>query len=426
SGVSIILDEEIVRHFTNRSITIYHDLATLFLESWKRMNTSIQHDWDMMEFEKEELPRPDFYGTDRRISPITLTWEIYFPSEKRLRKFLISGTIVTITEINIKKLCIVIFTIGVVIVFPKIWANRIKNNTKEENVGIYTSLVTATLSKNLALFLTKKENHKTDTNFEDSFIFKSFLFDFFSSYSSLFYILLIKQQYIKRFVEDAPTGCEYDNCLIELTIQLAILLIGKQAFRQFKDLFVPWAKIKFNKQRLKMELENLIDKYKNYEKTIPQWVSDGCLAEAPEIGMSEYGDMVVQFGYIALFGPAFPLAAFFSWINNVVEVRTDAFKYIKTSQRPVAFQTQDIGMWEYVLHVLSSLGVLTNAIMIAFYSNWVQAQFQKYTGDNDNLLLIARLGFILVFEHMVFIVKFIVAYLVPNRSRRLKEAIERE
>ncbi|CAG8743189.1 18863_t:CDS:2, partial [Acaulospora morrowiae] len=336
-----------------------------------------------------ELPRPDFYGTDRRISPITLTWEFYFPPEKRLRKFLISGTIVTISKINIKKLCIVIFTIGVVIVFPKMWI---------KNVGIYTSLVTATLSKNLALFLTKKENHKTDTNFEDSFIFKSFLFDFFSSYSSLFYIMLIKQQYIKRIVKDAHAGCEYDNCLIELTIQLAILLIGKQAFRQFKDLFVPWTKIKFNKQRLKLELESLIDKYKNYEKTIPQWVSDGCLAEAPMIGMSEYGDMIVQFGYIALFGPAFPLAAFFSWINNVVEIRTDAFKYIKTLQRPVAFQTQDIGMWENVLHVLSSLGVLTNAVMIAFYSNWVQTQFQKYTGDNDNLLLIARLGFILVFE----------------------------
>jgi len=41
--------------------------ATCFLESWKRANASIQYDWDVIDFEKEELPRPEFYGTSKSI-----------------------------------------------------------------------------------------------------------------------------------------------------------------------------------------------------------------------------------------------------------------------------------------------------------------------------------------------------------------------
>lgn len=41
--------------------------ATLFLETWKRVNASIQYDWDVLDYEKDELPRPEFYGTSKLI-----------------------------------------------------------------------------------------------------------------------------------------------------------------------------------------------------------------------------------------------------------------------------------------------------------------------------------------------------------------------
>lgn len=41
----------------------------------------------------------------------------------------------------------------------------------------------------------------------------------------------------------------------------------------------------------------------------------------------EFNEMAVQFGYLALFAPAFPLAPLFAFINNIFEIRIDAIKF---------------------------------------------------------------------------------------------------
>ena len=41
--------------------------------------------------------------------------------------------------------------------------------------------------------LTDRENHRTDTQYEDSLIAKMFLFQFVNSYASLFYVAFIQQ-----------------------------------------------------------------------------------------------------------------------------------------------------------------------------------------------------------------------------------------
>ena len=60
------------------------------------------------------------------------------------------------------------------------------------------------------------------------------------------------------------------------------------------------------------------------------------------------------------------------------------------------------------MRIVSFLAVLSNAVIIAFYSLWMERQFKRavnYSEDNevdkensDNRLLVARLGFILAFE----------------------------
>lgn len=52
---------------------------------------------------------------------------------------------------------------------------------------------------------------------------------------------------------------------------------------------------------------------------------------------------VIQYGFITLFVAAFPLAPLFALLNNVIEIRLDAYKFITTLRRPVALRAQDIG-----------------------------------------------------------------------------------
>ena len=53
--------------------------------------------------------------------------------------------------------------------------------------------------------------------------------------------------------------------------------------------------------------------------------------------------LVIQFGFITIFVAAFPLAPLFALLNNVIEIRLDAFKFVSVLRRPVAERAQDIG-----------------------------------------------------------------------------------
>lgn len=59
----------------------------------------------------------------------------------------------------------------------------------------------------------------------------------------------------------------------------------------------------------------------------------------------------LQFGYVLLFSPAFPLAALCAVVNNVIEIRVDAFKLCNTVQRPFGRQVKDIGAWQKAMEV---------------------------------------------------------------------------
>jgi anoctamin-1 len=63
---------------------------------------------------------------------------------------------------------------------------------------------------------------------------------------------------------------------------------------------------------------------------------------------------------MTLFIVGFPLGPFFSYLNNIFEIRIDAFKTLTQLRRPVAKKAKDIGIWLPIIYVVSKLGILTN------------------------------------------------------------------
>ena len=57
----------------------------------------------------------------------------------------------------------------------------------------------------------------------------------------------------------------------------------------------------------------------------------------------EYLEMVLQFGFITIFVAAFPLAPLFALLNNWVEIRLDAQKFVCETRRAVAERAESIG-----------------------------------------------------------------------------------
>lgn len=97
--------------------------------------------------------------------------------------------------------------------------------------------------------MTNMENPRTHTEYEDSFTFKIFFFEFMNYYSSLIYIAFFKGRFyehpgdrvIRRseFYRLKGDICDPAGCLSELCIQLAIIMVGKQIWGNCMEYVFP-------------------------------------------------------------------------------------------------------------------------------------------------------------------------------------------
>lgn len=88
----------------------------------------------------------------------------------------------------------------------------------------------------------------------------------------------------------------------------------------------------------------------------------------------DYLEIVIQYGYVMLFTPVFPLAPLCAFLNNLIEIRTDAFKLCFVYQRPFIdviqcrrppSKTITIGVWKNVLEFLSIIAIISNCALMA-------------------------------------------------------------
>lgn len=63
---------------------------------------------------------------------------------------------------------------------------------------------------------------------------------------------------------------------------------------------------------------------------------------------------------MTLFVASFPLAPLLALINNLLEIRLDAWKLTTQFRRMVPQKAQDIGAWQPILQGIAILAVVTN------------------------------------------------------------------
>ena len=83
---------------------------------------------------------------------------------------------------------------------------------------------------------------------------------------------------------------------------------------------------------------------------------------------TEYNPKVIQFGFIAMFSSAFPLAAVCAAVGNFVELRLDSLKLVSLSRRPRYIGAENIGSWEVVLTAISWIALPVNVLILVFTS----------------------------------------------------------
>uniref|UniRef100_A0A4W3K2A5 Anoctamin n=1 Tax=Callorhinchus milii TaxID=7868 RepID=A0A4W3K2A5_CALMI len=220
----------------------------------------------------------------------------------------------------------------------------------------------------VAIWITDFELPRTQTEYENSLTMKMFLFQFVNYYSSCFYIAFFKGKvvgypgkpvyWLGRFRNEE---CDPSGCLSELSTQLMIVMGGKAIWNNIQEVLIPW-------------LKNLIGRYFNKasKKELPRWEQDYQLQPIGKLGLFyEYLEMVIQFGFATIFVASFPLAPLLALINNIIEIRVDAWKMTTQFRRILSAKAQDIGAWQPILQGVAVFAAVTNALIIAFTSDMI-------------------------------------------------------
>ncbi|VDN16479.1 unnamed protein product [Dibothriocephalus latus] len=125
-------------------------------------------------------------------------------------------------------------------------------------------------------------------------------------------------------------------------------------------------------------------------------------------------EMFIQFGFVSMFTCAFPICGLLALLNNIFELRGDAWKLVVIFRRPFAQQANGIGVWEHAFDVVSYVAIAVNIGLIGV-SGSLELLVPGLRGIDYVLLLIA-------IEHVFFVLRYGLARMVPP----IPSAVERK
>ncbi|XP_059875670.1 anoctamin-5 [Delphinus delphis] len=475
--------------------------VTLFLEFWKQRQARLEYEWDLVDFEEEQQQlqlRPEFEAmcTHRKVNAVTKEVEPYLPLCSRIPWYFLSGATVTLwmSLVIACMVAVIVYRLSVFATFASFMETEasLKHVRSFLTPHITTSLTGSCLNfivililnffyERISAWITKMEIPRTHQEYESSLTLKMFLFQFVNFYSSCFYVAFFKGKFVGypgkyTYLFNVWRSEEYDpgGCLVELTTQLTIIMTGKQIFGNIKEAIYPLVLNWWRRRKART----------NSEKLYSRWEQDHDLETFGSLGLFyEYLETVIQFGFVTLFVASFPLAPLLALLNNIIEIRVDAWKLTTQYRRPVAAKAHSIGVWQDILHGMAVLSVATNAFIVAFTSDMIPrlvyyyaysknaiqpmkgyvnnslsifliADFPNHTVPSEKRdfttcryrdyrnppdheekyfhsmqywhVLAAKMTFIIIMEHVVFLMKFLLAWMIPDVPKDVAERIKRE
>ncbi|EHA99487.1 Anoctamin-5 [Heterocephalus glaber] len=475
--------------------------VTLFLEFWKQRQARLGYEWDLVDFEEEQQQhqlRPEFEAMckHRKMNAVTKEMEPHMPLFRHIPWYFLSGATVTLwmALVVTSMVAVIVYRLSVFAAFASFMESEasLQEVKRFFTPQLATSLTGSCLNfivililnffyEKISAWITKMELPRTYQEYESSLTLKMFLFQFVNFYSSCFYVAFFKGKFVGYpgkytylFNVWRSEECDPGGCLVELTTQLTIIMIGKQIFTNIKEAIYPLVLNWWRRRKART----------NSEKLYSRWEQDHDLQCFGQLGLFyEYLETVIQFGFVTLFVASFPLAPLFALINNIVEIRVDAWKLTTQYRRPVAAKAHSIGVWQDILAGMAVLSVATNAFIVAFTSDiiprlvyyyaystnttqplsgyvnnslsiFLTADFPNHTvpldkrdfttcryrdyrnppGDENKYLhnmqfwhvLAAKMTFIIIMEHIVFLVKFLLAWMIPDVPKDVVDRIKRE
>ncbi len=442
--------------------------------TWRRRSNFLAYNWGTLDYQEEEVARPEFKGTRYDVCPITNTWIPYYPPWKRWLKMCISIPLtVGFTMATLLGILILYgnrdamlanyfssdeshtyqFRASIKIIGSAAPIQTValsKANLHDPNfwlimtgfpslLGLVLPLLNFCLRK-LSLWLNEIENHRTEAEHQTHFILKVFAFRFVCYFAALYYYSFLGSTTVDANATEHGIIRVASSLVVYLTIAhwwsiclqvcFPLLLFRWRVFRERLRLRNELRSLEMMELDLvpSNEQEKTSDERLAMKKAI---LNKRLLLEHAQVNIWEemmlpehdsfpdYLFAVTHFAYVVCFSVVLPITPLIVLINHLVNMRLDAFKICRARCRPLSQKTGGIGVWNHVLHIVTVIAILTNCSLMALTSSVFDPLVRKL--DTLGVFALA-----IGWEHLMLLLKYIMQLTVSSIPADVKNQIKRK
>jgi len=403
----------VLAFFFDKRFSIFYGIFIVlygiyFIILWNRHAEQLAILWNCNNCSSTEKIRPEFRAERMQKDKVTGEYVPYYPNWKRWVKrvcltypFIILCTIFTVL--------VLFFVICIEIWVNDLYEGPFKSLMIYIPTAIYSTFIPFlnTIYLDFARRLNDFENYSTKTEYDNSYAEKVFVFYFLNSFMSLIVVGWAYIPFSKQFIEIlklTPLGSLITDIPSpgpeRLVGNYVYFILTGQVLNLFQETIIPYISRKITGAAF-----DVISKDKDDDKTKDPIVKQiEKEMELPIYDVSDdYSEMVVQFGYVTLFSIVWPLGSLISFVNNWIELRSDAIKMCINYRRPFPTRSENIGPWIDILSLLSWISSLTNAWFISVFRYWEPRDLR--TSPIDYRGLVTTLSVLIIAEHLYLFIK---------------------
>ncbi|KAJ6438786.1 FAD dependent oxidoreductase domain-containing protein [Purpureocillium lavendulum] len=395
--------------------------CSVFLEYWKVQEVDLSIRWNTRGVNKAKTNRPEFKYEQVLVDANGRTRH-YFPKWKHITRQLLQIPFIALATALLGAIICCVFAVEILI--------------SEAYDGPYqfyleylpTVLLAVAIPymssslEGIATLLTQYENHRTADQHEMSLTQKIFVLNIITNYLPILLTAFVyvpfghvvvpnlkgMLQHLWPSLESRLSADTFLSDPNRLRNEVIALTVTGQISSFFEENFLPLIKHKFrgwhrdyrrahSKDAMLLRMttddpdETAFLKTCRNQGTLPLYNVQDDIAE-----------IVLQFGYLALFAPVWPLISLGFLINNWIELRSDFAKICIEHRRPTPTRADGIGPWVQSLEMLTWLGSITTAAVVHLFgsksheSHWVTLPITIFI--SEHILLVLRVLARWVFE----------------------------
>ncbi|SCV70174.1 BQ2448_1568 [Microbotryum intermedium] len=366
-----------------------------FIETWRIQEKTLSVEWGTYNIHTVESERAEFHGDTQIIDPVTGVEHAYFPFWKTFVRQLMTIPVLFAFA------SVLVALISTIYVTETLFGEVYEGPAKRYLALVPTVMFAGLVPQFIALWgttaqrLTKFENHTHQTEHDQSLTLKTFALNFFVAYGSLVltsyvyipfgsvlvpYILgILPSKHVEKLSSTSTLSAsgkkDFSINSSKLHTQIVAYTLTNQVVGAFTEIGLPFVLSFAKKEVAKVQekraganspshLKRGMDDLSEHEYL--ERIRDESQLPFYDV-LGDYAEMVLQFGYQALFSVIWPIAPVFAYLNNFIELRSDAFKITHQHRRPIPTRVATIGPWLDVLSFISYLAAFTNSSLVYLY-----------------------------------------------------------